>query len=174
MQVMENELATPGCDPAKLRGFLKKLTDTRFLTASVLLKQMLDVAATASLKLEKQSLMIFDVGYIIEMCMNDVSAIELSLASEGFEIDGEFRLEVDTGIHSIIKLCIIFSGATLKRKMPDKNSNLKDVSATIVRNNEVTPDALEKTKNDTTTNIRSCLSDRFKTELEEPVYKCVS
>ena len=93
IQAMENELATPGCDAPKLRGFLKKLTDARMLTASVLLKQLLDIAATASLKLEKQSLFIFDVAYIVEMCMADITSLEMTLLNEHFEIDGELEDE---------------------------------------------------------------------------------
>ena len=77
-------------DAPKLKGFLKKLKDARLLTASVLLKQVLDIAATASLKLEKQRLLIFDVPFIVEVCMNEISSLEMTLHAECFEIHGEF------------------------------------------------------------------------------------
>ena len=89
IQIMENLVASPGTESAKIKGFLNKLADAKFLIAAVLLKQILDVAAQASKKFERQDLLMFDVPCIIELCMNDIDCIEHSLKSENFELEGE-------------------------------------------------------------------------------------
>lgn len=86
---MENQVASPGAEAPKIKGFLRKLTDTRILIAAVLLKQILDVVAKASKLLERQDLLIFDVACIIELCMNEIDCLELSLMSEKFVLEGE-------------------------------------------------------------------------------------
>ena len=98
LQVLENSLANQGGrggSDAKLRGVLKKLRNVRFLSASCVYKEILEILSRLSLQFEKDELLIFEVLPALEEAKSRLEELEesatasLPLESAGFTLDGQ-------------------------------------------------------------------------------------
>ncbi|ELU10934.1 hypothetical protein CAPTEDRAFT_212304 [Capitella teleta] len=129
---LENAIATPGSKSAKLKGYLKKLKNGKILGVAVLMKSIIDVAAQASLKLERRQLFIFDVACIMDICLTNLESCDGSLATQNFTLNGN-NLTLCSKPSAVV--CIngcTFSESQLNSLKERTIQSMKDISLGIV------------------------------------------